>query len=98
MRTIRLLNCHSPSDLQKGKSRPVLENWQICAHKLLVPALILTFFYLRRSLKIASKADDNVGSREWAVNSKRRTGMGTDKDYLFVAEMVEWAGASVPHR
>ena len=60
-----------------------------------------TYFFLykyRKSGNIAAKAENYIGSTKWSFASKRRTGMNTDKDYIFVAEIIEWAGASVPHR
>ena len=61
---------------------------------------IVSFYLLfySNSLKIARKADNKIGNRDWAFSSKRRTGLNTDKDYIFVAEVVEWAGGSVPHK
>ncbi len=56
------------------------------------------FLHGSNSIKIAEKANSYIGETQWAFSSKRRTGLNTNKDFIFVAEVIEWAGASVPHR
>ena len=46
----------------------------------------------------ANMADSYVGSTAWAYASSRKTGRNTYKCNIFVAEFIEQAGKSVPHR
>ncbi|KAI0237426.1 hypothetical protein LSAT2_012047 [Lamellibrachia satsuma] len=48
--------------------------------------------------KIAKKAEANIGSKVWAKAVAHKVGAGEWKCNIFVAEMIEAAGASVPHR
>ncbi|ELT92483.1 hypothetical protein CAPTEDRAFT_186074 [Capitella teleta] len=47
---------------------------------------------------IARTADSHVGSTKWSYASSHRTGRNTNKCNIFVAEVIEQAGATVPHR
>ena len=47
---------------------------------------------------IADKAEGYVDSTAWAYASNRKTGTNTNKCNIFVAEVIEEAGKSVPHR
>ena len=48
--------------------------------------------------KIARNAETEEQSHEWAFMAAHRYGLDTDKSNVFVAEMIEKAGATVPHR
>ena len=48
--------------------------------------------------EIARFADKYVGSDKWAKNSTHGPGIGKNKCNLFIADMVEEAGGSVPKR
>ncbi|KAK2163372.1 hypothetical protein NP493_1466g00016 [Ridgeia piscesae] len=48
--------------------------------------------------KIAKMAESKVGSTLWSFASTHKTGANTNKCNIFVGEMIEAAGATVPHR
>ncbi|XP_067683476.1 uncharacterized protein [Haliotis asinina] len=47
---------------------------------------------------IQRTADKYIGSTKWSQASSHRTGANTNKCNIFVAEVLEEAGATVPHR
>ena len=58
-----------------------------------------TFQRVTRNMKkIAKQAKNHVGSKIWSKASKHKLGADTNKCNIFVAEMIEKAGASLPHR
>ena len=47
---------------------------------------------------IAKEAESKKGSELWSYASSHKTGANTNKCNVFVAEMIEAAGATLPHR
>lgn len=59
---------------------------------------ILSYGYISWQENIAAVAESKVGWTLWSKASSHRTGKNTWKCNIFVAEVIEEAGGSVPHR
>ncbi|ELT94003.1 hypothetical protein CAPTEDRAFT_197774 [Capitella teleta] len=53
---------------------------------------------ISKGAAIAKTADKYRSDTKWSVSSPHRVGIGKDKCNIFVAEVIEEAGATVPHR
>ncbi|XP_067684765.1 uncharacterized protein [Haliotis asinina] len=71
---------------------------------LICPAYVNGWWSSRKKVSkvagstIARTANKYIGSTKWSKASRHRTGANTDKCNIFVAEVLEEAGAKVPQR
>ncbi|XP_071084242.1 uncharacterized protein [Haliotis cracherodii] len=68
---------------------------------LIWPACVEAWWSSRSKVSgstIARTANKYIGSTKWSYASSHKTGANTDKCNIFVAEVLEEAGATVPQR
>ncbi len=55
-------------------------------------------FECSSGIAIRNKANKYIDDTSWSYASDRKTGKNTNKCNIFVAEVIEEAGKTVPHR
>ncbi|KAI0222277.1 hypothetical protein LSAT2_026486 [Lamellibrachia satsuma] len=96
---VAYLEFHKGSQVSRNTEEDICGNMKMCLLLLCcIVATSLACRVTRNMKKIAKQAKNHVGSKIWSKASKHKLGADTNKCNIFVAEMIEKAGASLPHR